>query len=64
MNILKTAFAAIVCGMVLAACNNDDDITGNNGTNQPDDTPKQCQQAIPCEIMTTSSSTMISFVFK
>ena len=42
MNIFKAAFAAMICGMVLTACNNDDDITGNKGTAQPDDTPKEC----------------------
>ena len=40
MNISKAAFAAMICGMVLTACNNDDDITENKGTAQPDDTPK------------------------
>lgn len=42
MNISKAAFAAMICGMVLTACNNDDDITENKGTAQPDDTPKEC----------------------
>lgn len=32
----------MIGGMVLTACNNDDDVTGNNGTIQPDDTPKEC----------------------
>lgn len=40
-HILKSAFAAMVCCMVLTGCNNDDDITENNSV-KPDYSPKEC----------------------
>lgn len=42
-NVLKAAFAAVVCCMALTGCSNDDDITESNST-LPDDTPKACIQ--------------------